>query len=1081
MVEEEGVTNLSFHEWITHSNFSFLNGASSPDALITRASKLGYQSIALTDLDGVYGLARAYRAVATLKKQGLPTPKLHYGAELHLGPDHDLPMMIRNTLVLIAQTHRGYRHLCQLLTTAHRRGKTTAYLTPDDLSTLPVDDIVAILPMRGRLHQGRLSDWAPQIEQLHAQFNDRFYMAVTRTRHPSEDHGIPLTIETADRLGIPLLISQDAFFHHPQQKRVADVLTAIRLNRTLDEAVPHLWPNSQRALAPIPHILKRYGSLPFLPQALKNSDTLAQSIHFDLSELRYRYPQEWVPNNHTSMSYLTELIWEKAHHHYGDTLPATVITSIKHELDLVQQLDFPDYFLTVFDIVQWARSHSILCQGRGSAANSALCFILGITALDPTKFELLFERFMSLERGDPPDIDVDFEHERREEVIQYIYARYGRHRAAMVCNVISFKSRGAIRTVGQAFGVPTPLLDAAATVLSSRFSDRKTPTEVLTQVKGDFPSALPDHIWQLWGELSDAIRGMPRHLGIHSGGFVISQHPITALSPIEPATMDHRTVIQWSKDDIGALGFFKIDILALGGLTLIQKCLASIKSKENIALTMATIPGDDTATFDMICAADTIGTFQIESRAQMAFLPRHQPRTFYDLVVQVAIIRPGPIQGGMIHPYLRRRRGDEPVTFPDPRLVPILSRTYGVPIFQEQVMRVAIAVGGFSPGEADELRKNIGAFTINLDQNHWIKRLRSGMEKNGIANEFIDTILGHIHGFASYGFPESHAASFALLAYVTAYLKCHYPAHFFMAILNSLPMGFYPADILVKTAQRCGIKVLPICITQSTWDHHLEWVEGHWAIRLGFRLIQGIRKSAAHRIESDPLRHLSATATDPIQRLTQILSRTRLNKLDLSALAAANAFHSIGISRRDALWLAEASPIREILDDLGPAPTLGTEDPMTSVQLDYSATGTSLGLHPAALLRRYAWPFRFPVEWLTFSDTLRSRALKPCKIIVFGMITVRQSPPTAKGVVFLTLWDETGHYDLIIRPEIYQRYRKLIDRQSFLCVRGILQYRENAISVRVDSVVDANEKWTPPIKFPDHPTRIPICVAHKSA
>ncbi|NBV83843.1 error-prone DNA polymerase, partial [bacterium] len=533
----------------------------------------------------------------------------------------------------------------------------------------------------------------------------------------------------------------------------------------------------------------------------------------------------------------------------------------------------------------------------------------------------------------------------------------------------------------------------------------------------------------------------------------------------------HRTVIQWSKDDIEALGFFKIDILALGGLTLIRKCLDSIQRHDGISLTTATIPPDDPATFDMICAADTIGTFQIESRAQMSFLPRHRPRNFYDLVVQVAIIRPGPIQGGMIHPYLRRRSGEEPTTFPDPRLESILRRTYGVPIFQEQVMRVAIAVGGFTPGEADELRKNIGAFSLNINQSRWIRRLRSGMQSNGIANDFIDTIMKHIHGFASYGFPESHAASFALLAYITAYLKCHYPAHFFASILNSLPMGFYSPDILVKTAQRDGVTVLPICVRHSNWDHRLECINGKWAIRLGFRLIQGIRRSAAIQIESDAIRHRHVTTSkSPIGELSALLARTKLNKMDLTALAAANAFHTFGISRRDALWLAEASPIRELLDDLGPAPRLDIEEPMTAVQLDYAATGTSLGLHPAALIRRYAWPFRFPAKWLTAASTIKSRQFKSPKVIVFGMITVRQAPPTAKGVVFITLWDETGSYDLILSPEMYQTNRKVIDRQSFLCIRGTVQTRDAAISIRVDSVFDPNEPKLAAVKFPETPT-----------
>jgi error-prone DNA polymerase len=1047
---------IVWHEWLCHSYFSFLNGVSSPQDLIDRAVELGYRSVTITDLDGVYGLARAYRAA-----RGHSEFVLHYGVELHLAPDHDLPMMLRNTLVLIAQSATGYAHLCHLLTRAAMKGKSQAYLTVEELAQLPVGDIVAIAPMRGLLRRGLEGDWQDQIGRLHSIFGSSFYMAVTLALHPVEDAGLVETIELAQSRGIPLLLSQDVFFHDPGYKRVSDVVTAIRRNCDMEGGMPHMWPNSERSLHSLGVLESRYGRLSWFSEAIENSARLAASIHFDFSELRYRYPREMVPDGMDSMAYLTQEVWSHATAHYSGAIPEAVAATVRHELDLVSQLDFPDYFLTVFDIVTWARSQNILCQGRGSAANSAICFVLGITAIDPNRFDLLFERFISVERGDPPDIDVDFEHERREEVIQYIYQRYGRHRAAMVCNVICFKSRGSIRAVGKALGVPDDVISMAATVLNSRHFRRSVTKTVLAQVKTDFPDTLPDHIWELWAEFADVIRGMPRHLGIHSGGFVISQHPITALSPIEPATMEGRSVIQWSKDDIEALGFFKIDILALGGLTLIRKCFEMIQTHYHQVLTMADIPGDDPATYDMICKADTIGTFQIESRAQMSFLPRHQPRNFYDLVVQVAIIRPGPIQGGMIHPYLRRRRGEEAVTFPDARLKPILARTFGVPIFQEQVMRVAIAVGGFSAGEAYELRKNIGAFSINLAQSHWVGRLREGMVKNGIADEFIEGIMGHIHGFASYGFPESHAASFALLAYVTAYLKCHYPAPFFASILNSLPMGFYSPDVLVKTAQRCGVTVLPICIRRSTWDHRLEWVEDRWVIRLGFRLIRGIRQASMGAFQGD------TTDIGGSESLIELIRRLRLSKMDLTALAAANAFHSLGIDRRSALWLAEAAPLLPLLDHSGPSPTLLPEDPITEVQQDYAATATSLGLHPAALMRSYAWMFAPPVRWLTFSNTIREGLVKDRSILVFGMITVRQSPPTAKGVVFITLWDETGSYDLIVKPAVYTRYRLLIDRQTFLCVRGELQTREGVYALIVTEVIAPMVKSSEVVPFPD--------------
>ncbi len=1041
------------HEWITHSSFSFLTGASSPDALIERAAQLGYASIAITDFDGVYGLARAHRAAIQH-----PALTLHYGAEIHLAAHHDDPVMLRDTLVLIAESSEGYANLCRLLTHAHEKGKQTAWIDPHALQHYPIKGLQAIIPMRGQMRRGDLKGFETHCRVLHHRFADALSLAVTITHHPAEDQWISATKAIADKTGIPLIITQDVFFHHPDAKPIHDVLTAIRTNQSLDAAVPHMWPNAERHLHS-PADLQTIYTAEWVAGALARSNEMAGRIHFSLNELKYQYPKEWVPAGMTSLDYLKDRIQTHLPDRYPNGVPDTVNQLIDHELKLVNQLNVADYFLTVYDIVIWARSQSILCQGRGSAANSAICYVLGITALDPCQFELLFERFISVERGDPPDIDVDFEHERREAVIQYIYRRYGRRRAAMVCNVICFKSRGAIRATGLALAVPNDILTAAAQLLSSRSFRGSNSAELFTHLRQAFPDRLPDHTWTWWMRMAQAIHGFPRHLGIHSGGFIVSHTAITQLSPIEPATMPGRSVIQWSKDDIESLGFFKIDVLALGGLTLIRKCLDTIAQHGGPTLTLADIPLTDTATYTMIGQADTVGTFQIESRAQMAFLPRHLPKTFYDLVVQVAIIRPGPIQGGMIHPYLRRRRGEEAVSVPDPRLAPILNRTYGVPIFQEQVMRVAMAVGNFTPGQANELRRNLGAFTLNLAQSKWVNRLQDGMRANGIPDSFIDGIMGHIHGFASYGFPESHAASFALLAYITAYLKCHYPAHFFCSILNSLPMGFYPPDILVKTAQRCGVKVLPICIIQSKWDHQLEEsANGKWAIRLGFRLIRGLRTiTITHR----------PAPQSGMDGIMDLLQHHRLTVTDLTALAAANAFHALGLDRRAALWLADAAPITPLLDHLGPSIQLGIEDPLTQVEQDYAATSVSLGLHPATLMRSYAWVFSPSVRHLTFSDALRNRQLRAnTRVVVFGMVSVRQSPPTAKGVVFITLWDETGSYDLIVSPTIYLKYRTEIDGQQFLCVQGHVRYRDSVPAISVTQVYAPTITQSSVVPFP---------------
>ncbi len=952
---------MIWHEWLCHTNFSFLTGTSHPGDLTQKAVDHGYASMAITDFDGVYGIARAYRY-----RHGL---KLHYGAEIHLKQDHDLPLYFQDTLVLIAQTHRGYFNLCKILSYAHRNGKKDAYVPLEELSSL--EDIIAIQPMRGLIRYDHNA-----AAKKYAVLKDTLYLAVSRHLSPAEDVWIEPTIALGKALNIPILLSQDIFFHDAQQKRMSDLVTAIRLNKPISEVSDHVFANDMRRPLSLPELQRIYGDLPIYKEALENSQKLADSIHFDLSELKYRYPREMIPDELTPQQYLEQLAHRHAAGRYTD--------AITHELNLVNQLGFADYFLTVYDIVNWARSQGILCQGRGSAANSAICFVLGITALDPSQFELLFERFISVERGDPPDIDVDFEHERREEVIQYIYRRFGRDKAAMVANVICFKTKGATRAVLKAEADP---------------------------------------------DLIPHLKGFPRHLGIHSGGFMVSDKPIDWLCPQEPATMPGRTVIEWCKDDIEALGFFKIDVLALGGLTLIKKCLELIKIHHGQTLQLDHLPLDDPDTYQMIQNADTIGTFQIESRAQMSFLPRHKPKTFYDLVVQVAIIRPGPIQGGMIHPYLRRRNGLEPVTFPDPRLEPILKRTFGVPIFQEQVMRVAMAVGGFSAGEADELRKNIGAFTLKKDQ-FWVGKLADGMRQNGVNDAFIESILGHIKGFASYGFPESHAASFALLAYITAYLKCHYPAAFFVAILNAQPMGFYEPDTLLKTAQRCGVEILPICIAHSTWDHQLE----NGKIRLGFRLVRGLSESGL----------------------------ARMNRTDLTAIAAANALQIFGLTRKNALWLAEAAPYAPLLNEPDDPVIFEPETELEATQLDYHATGTSVGKHPTQLMRTHAWVYDIPKHRLVSAEGIALKS-NHSLVTVFGMVTCRQKPPTAKGVVFLTLWDETGAFNIVIKPELYLNYRSVIDGQSFLCIQGICQASDGARSILLTRVFEPKIEPTRPL------------------
>lgn len=1043
-----------WHEWLCHSNFSFLWGASHPEELVSTAIKHGYRSLTITDFDGMYGAARLFRARRDLKKKGLPADiKLHYGAEIHIQQDHAQPLYYQDTLVLIARTARGYTNLCRILSYAHRGGKKEAFIPLEDLWQHDITDVVAIQPMRGLLRREDKAVVRQRWHILASHFDKRFYGVISRHLHPAEDGWMESAYEIAKSLRVPILFSQDAFFHHPQEKDLSDLLHAIRLNCTLDEAVPHMFVNQHRCLHAIGILERMYADLPGFTAAMCNSQALAESITFDLHELRYQYPQNMLPSGFTAQSYLEYLTWGAARTKYGEVLPEKIRTTLERELTLVGDLGFADYFLTVWDIVRWARQQNILCQGRGSAANSAICYMLGITAVDPAQFDLLFERFMSRERGDPPDIDVDFEHERREEVIQYVYQQYGREQAAMVANVITFRSRGAIRATGKALGIPEQYLSQAAQILESRSYRGRSAEAVVETVQEDLSEGgVPAHRWDLWITLADRLRGFPRHLGIHSGGFMLADKPIDCLVPREPATMPGRTVIQWCKEDIEDLGFFKIDLLSLGMLTAIRKCLEMVGVHYQKPLTLASIPEDDEKTYQMIQKADTVGVFQIESRAQMSMLPRLKPRCFYDLVVEVAIIRPGPIQGGMIHPYLKRRFGWERITYPDERLKPILERTHGVPIFQEQVMRVAIEVGGFTPGEANDLRRNIGSFSMTGDVESWIPKMREGMRRNGIAEAFIESLIQQIRGFANYGFPESHSVSFALLAYASSYLKCHYPAAFIACVLNSQPMGFYAPDTLIKTAQRSGVKVLPICIAHSDWDHQLEAIgktstgETEWGIRLGMRLIHGVSEKGARQLV-EKRQHVGAWG-----RLLDCLMESRLSRVDLTALAAANAFAFFGIERRAALWLAEAAPYCDFLEDDLNVSSFVPESDIEAVQTDYHAMSTSLREHPTALMKRHAWCFSLPKGRLTSSGHL-GKVLPHSMVCVFGMILVRQAPPTAKGMMFITMEDEEGTMNLVIRPHIYEKFHRLIDRQAFICVSGVLEKQDLVMNIMVREVL----------------------------
>ncbi len=1047
----------SWCEWLAKTNFSFLTGASHAFQMVARAHRLGYGALAINDFDGVYGLARTWRAQQWLAKRETSNLRLRYGAEIHLAQDHELAVTLRRTIALIALDSIGYRNLCALITEAHRGGKHGAWLSLDQLLAAEVKGLAAIQPMRGLIRRHGLAELESQSALLKRHFRGRFYLALSRHRHPGEDRWLEESLALGKRLEARFLIAQDAFFHDRGQIEMSDLVHAIRTNLTMEEAVPHMFVNDERCLHPHTELVRRYGDLPVFRDALRASRELDAACVFDLASLRYHYPKEMIPDGYSAQTFLEKLTWEGAIKHYGEPVPDKIAAVLRHELELIEQLQFADYFLTVWDIVHWARQRHILCQGRGSAANSAVCFVLGVTAVDPSLFDLLFERFISVERGDPPDIDVDFEHERREEVIQYIYRHYGRDKAAMVANVITFRRRGAIRAVGKALGVADDAMDRAAKLLGTRAYRGQSSEKTLAEVRSDLNQELGERLpWEQWSRLADRLIGFPRHLGIHSGGFVLADKPITCLTALEPATMAGRTVIQWCKDDIEALGFFKVDILGLGMLTALRKCFALVQEHYGEQVSLARIPQGDPDTYAMIQKADTVGTFQIESRAQMSMLPRMKPRNFYDLVIEIAIIRPGPIQGKMIHPFLRRRYGKEPVTFPDARLEPILKRTMGVPIFQEQVMRIAMAVGGFSPGEANELRRNIGSFAIRGDVDLWIPKLKEGMRQNGIDEAFIESTVTQLRGFASYGFPESHSASFAHIAYASCYLKCHYPAAFFVSVLNSQPMGFYQPHTLIQTARTAGIPILPICVNHSHWDTTLEKVDEQrgrpvCALRLGLRLVRCLSESGAKRLL------LARTKQGSWRSLEALMRSCGLGRADLTALAAADAFSVFGLPRRSALWLAEAAPYCDLLDEHEDRVRFEAEERLEAIQADFRATTTSLRDHPAKVVREDLWHYVVPVEKVILASDL-GRCRRNQSVVVFGMVIVKQSPPTANGMLFASVEDETGIHNLVIPPNIYTTYREIIESQGFLCVSGVLQREQDAFSVMARHFYKPDEK-----------------------
>jgi error-prone DNA polymerase len=1126
---------VKFVELAARTSFSFSRGASQPEEMVERASQLGLTGLTVCDRNGLYGLARAH-----VKARELSLP-LHLGAELPLClsraeleaghaagkplselQSHQLersakPNALRKrlqledafpTLLLLVQNHQGYQNLCWLLTRAHAAvSKGECLLDVDDLEGR-TNGLVALVPtlvlpraLRPLSDASHLMPTArpasldahPEriLARLRELFGPRLYSLTHRRLSRDDAARTAIAQRRLQRFGMPVVASAWPAYHDKSRKRLADVLDCIRLGTTLSEAKTRIAANGQAYLRSGRQMARLFADQ---PDWVARTVEVASELEFGLEELHYHFPCQ-PPSGLTADEYLERLSWEGAARRYPGGVPEKVRSQIETELLLIRKMEVAPYFLSTWEVVEIARERSILCQGRGSAANSAVCYALGITAVNPECSNLLFERFMSTERKEPPDIDVDFEHERREEVIQEIYRRYGRDRSAMVSEVICYRRKSALRDVSKAFGLSLDQTSRLVNVFSYWDPDSRK-NKALSQRLLD--AGLNDSARSVLGvlEMADALTGFPRHLSIHVGGFVLSSRPLYEVSPVEPATMVDRTVVPWDKDDLDILGFFKIDVLALGMLTAVRKAIELAwlngrlrysaeghpagqghSAEPDLAASTAPevfdplevitrIPGEDPAVYAMTCQADTVGVFQIESRAQMAMLPRLRPKCFYDLVIEVAIVRPGPIQGGMVHPYLRRRNGEEAASC-HPRLASILERTLGVPLFQEQVMQIAIVGADYSGGEADQLRRDMAAWKRTGRLLRHRQRLLDGFARNGIDQSFGEALFEQIKGFGEYGFPESHAASFALLVYQSAWLKAFYPAHFLCALLNSQPMGFYSPASLVKDAQKHGVEVRPVCVLASEWDSTLERIEANeseraasvplparaatpagacrsFAVRLGLRMVKGVTQHGAEQllerrklIESQALQQSGRQFFD----FADLIRQVPLPKLDVEALAEAGAFAALETERRQVLWSARAPRQLGLFCDVvvsEPKVDLPPLEAIEVLSLDYERVRLSLHDHPLCHLR----------------DSLRRRAVltteelarctKGQKVSVAGLVTARQRPGTASGVVFVTLEDEWGVANLIFYSRVFEAYRSVAQHSPLLLVSGKVERHDPA-------------------------------------
>jgi len=1006
------------------TNFSFLEGASHPDELVNRAAELGLAALAVTDRNSVAGVVRAHVAAKQARL------KLIIGAEI---TPNDAPPVL-----LLATDRAAYGRLSTLITHGRRRAdKGECHLSFDDLAAY-ADGLLACVPVAWR------SD-SNELHRFRDVFGDRCYGLAELHRGPHDELALHRMQRFAHEAGVPLAAANDVHYHLPERQPLQDVLTAIRHGCAVRELGDRRFPNAERYLKSPNEMLQLFASC---PKAVMLTREIADRCAFSLDELRYEYPEELCPKGETPFEYLKLLTWQGAQNRYPCGIPVKVQEQLNDELKLIREMKYEAYFLTVWDLVRFANEKGILCQGRGSAANSSVCYCLGVTAVNPDRFETLFERFISKERDEPPDIDIDFEHERREEVIQYVYNKYGRERAGMTAVVTTYRTRSAVRDVGKALGFSIDRINQL-----SKLTDHTTPQESRAewiQQAGLDPNARPSRQFL---KLVEDIRHFPRHLSQHVGGLVFTRGRLSELVPIENATMADRTVVQWDKNDLDALGILKVDCLALGMLTAIRKCFDLIAAwpqpdAEREKLTLATIPAEDRNVYRMIQKADTVGVFQIESRAQMSMLPRLRPETFYDLVIEVAIVRPGPIQGGMVHPYLQRKQKKQAVTYPDERIKDVLKRTLGVPIFQEQAMQLAVVAAGFSPGEADQLRRAMGTWRRQGIIDSFREKFMDGVVSNGYDPEFGEQVFKQIQGFGEYGFPESHSTSFALLVYASSWLKRYHPAAFTAALLNSQPMGFYGPSQLITDARRHGVDVRPIDVSFSEWDCTLETDDKQQpALRLGLRLINGMSETTAARI-------VHARTLQAYRSFDDFRTRLRLEASILTRLSQADAFRSLDLSRRPAQW--ESLPdqkVHPLYDDQQQQETptaLPAMSDFAQVIADYRATSVSLKGHPLESFR----------QQLRELGVVASAQLKYCpadrKVRVAGIVLNRQHPGTANGITFMTLEDETGTANLVVHQNVWYRFRAIARTASALIVRGLLQKESDVIHV----VVDQFEDWS---------------------